>query len=239
MKIFDEENLEKILLGVIIFLLLVIIALLVFDYSCSDEESENNEVVALETKEVDDVEFKEESILVQNKIRVDIKGAIKKTGVYEVDSGARINDVIKLAGGLKSNASTKYLNLSKKVVDEMVIYVYTNNQIKNMENNSEVKEECICSSEDIKECEGASVIVPGDSGDSLTTGDVADTINKVSINNATKDELMTLSGIGESKALAIIEYRNQNGLFKSLEDIMNVSGIGEKAYSQIKDYIML
>ena len=61
----------------------------------------------------------------------------------------------------------------------------------------------------------------------------------VSINNATKEELMTLSGIGEAKALAIISYREENGPFSRIEDLMNITGIGEKMFDKIKDYITL
>ena len=170
------------------------------------------------------------------KIKVDIKGAVKKAGVYELDEGSRVSDLIKLAGGLKSNASTKYLNLSKKLTDEMVIKVYTENQIKNMNITYNVQEECKCPKEDITSCAGASVIENGNGNDT----NASDTINnKVSLNKASIDELMTLSGVGESKAKAIIEYRDENNGFKTIEEIMNVSGIGESAYNKIKDYITL
>ena len=66
--------------------------------------------------------------VIVSKIKVDVKGAVKKEGVYELEEGARISDLIKVAGGLKSNASTKYLNLSKKLTDEMVVKVYTDNK---------------------------------------------------------------------------------------------------------------
>ena len=95
-------------------------------------------------------------------------------------------------------------------------------------------EECNCPTIDTSSCAGSNIIT---SVGGSTVKD--DNTNKVSLNNASKDELMTLTGIGESKALAIIEYRNNNGGFKVLEDIMNVSGIGEAAYNKIKDYITL
>ena len=97
----------------------MIIGLEVMCFEC-EEVAESNSVVTVIEKEDSEDE------VVINKIKVDIKGAIKKAGVYEVDEGARISDLIKLAGGLKSNASTKYLNLSKKLEDEMVIIIYSN-----------------------------------------------------------------------------------------------------------------
>lgn len=228
MKWFDETKIKYIIFSVIILLELMIISLEVMSTKCIEENNTINEVVELEEpKEV----VSEENII--EKIKVDIKGAVKKPGVYELDVGSRVSDLIKLAGGLKSNASTKYLNLSKKIEDEMVIKIYTDTQIKNMKITYNVVEECKCPTEDISSCAGASII---DKGDNSNSNNVSD---KVSLNNASKEELMTLSGIGESKADAIIEYRNENNGFKTIEEIMNVSGIGESAYNKIKDYIRL
>jgi competence protein ComEA len=118
----------------------------------------------------------------------------------------------------------------------------------------EVKEECECPTQDIIDCAGASIIEDSsndvdDNYDNVIENDIKEEVkeeqnteqsdNKISINVGTKEELMTLNGIGESKALAIIAYREKNGSFKTLEDIMNVSGIGEAAFSKIKDYIKL
>lgn len=224
--------------GIIIFLLLVIIALLVMDFDCpkEDEVTESAEISM-----VVDESLQEEEGIEDTEIIVDVKGAVVAPGVYKINKDSRINDAIELAGGLKSNASTKYLNLSKKITDEMVIYVYTTTQIKNMSVTSVVKEECSCPTEDISKCAGSSVISVGETSDNTnsTNSNSDSTSNKISINKGSKEELMTLSGIGESKAEAIIEYRNANNGFKSLEDIMNVSGIGESAYNKIKDNITL
>lgn len=237
MKNIDDEKLNKILLGIIVVLQIMTISIVVLCSDCyNKEENENveNEISLIENDETmaDDV------ITIENnyKVRIDVKGAVKSPGVYELESDARVIDAINLAGGLKSNASTKYLNLSRKVTDEMIIYVYTSTQVKNMSVSEIIKEECKCLGTDCSSCAGANIIV-NDSNSSTTNNEVSR--EKISINNGTKEELMTLSGIGESKALAIIEYRNANNGFKSLEDIMNVSGIGESAYSKIKDYITL
>lgn len=241
MKNIDNEKLNKILLGIIIALQIMTISIVVLCSDCykkDEQESKENEISLVEKNESleEEITTKDEST---NKVRVDVKGAVKKTGVYELDSGARVIDAINLAGGLKSSASTKYLNLSKKVTDEMVIYVYTTTQIKNMNVSESVKEECSCSLIDCSSCAGANIIL-SDSNSNVSDSTSSEVSNgKVSINNGTKEELMTLSGIGESKALAIIEYRTSNGGFTNLEDIMNVSGIGESAYSKIKDYITL
>lgn len=227
MKFLDEDKIKYILFSVVIVLEIMIIGLDVMCFNCEEEVEESNQVVSVIEKEED-----EEEIII-NKIKVDIKGAVKKAGVYELDEGARVSDLIKLAGGLKSNASTKYLNLSKKLEDEMVIKIYTDNQIKNMNVTYKVQEECKCLSEDITSCAGSNII---SNGSSDSTQEV---LGKISLNKATKEELMTLSGIGESKAEDIIEYRNTNNGFKSLEELMNVSGIGEALYNKIKDNITL
>lgn len=233
MKFFDEERLRYILLSIIIFLEFVVIGVEVIE-----DKNKECSVLSKEVVEVVEKEEKNEVEVVINKIKVDIKGAIKKAGVYELDEGSRISDLIKLAGGLKTNASTKYLNLSKKLEDEMVVKVYTESQINNMNITYNVVPECKCPTEDISSCAGASVIEKDVStNNSKPDSDIV--ADKVSINKAGKEELMTLSGIGEAKAEAIIEYRTKNNGFKTLEELMNVSGIGEAAYNKIKDSITL
>lgn len=250
MKILDENIFERILNAMILILVIVILFVVLFKKDKCEVEA-SKDVVALERE---NVEFKKDEEAVITKISVDVKGAVKKPGVYELDFGSRVNDAIKAAGGLKSNASTKYLNLSKKISDETVIKVYTEKQISNMSITYEVKEECECPTQEIIDCAGASIIEDSskdsnDKQDYVIENEVKEDVkdeqnnevsdNKVSINNATKDELMTLKGIGEAKALAIIEYREKNNGFKTLEDIMNVSGIGEAAFNKIKDSITL
>lgn len=231
MSFLEDERINKILLVIIILLQIITISIVVLCSDCykKDEKKKVSEDIAV----VEDVQNVDDIVVAEN-IRVDVKGAVKNPGVYELESNSRVIDAIKLAGGTKSSASTKYLNLSKKVSDEMIIYVYTSNQIKNMNIDENVKEECNCPTIDISNCAGSNIITS--TGDSTIKDE---STNKVSLNKASKDELMTLTGIGESKALAIIEYRNNNGGFKVLEDIMNVSGIGEAAYNKIKDYITL
>lgn len=165
-----------------------------------------------------------------NKIKVDIKGAVKKPGVYSVTDDKRVIDVIKSAGGLNSNANTNYINLSAKITDEMVIWVYTNSEINKLKLNNNSTEYMI------KSCNCPVV----DNTTCLSNSNSNKTSNKnnmVNINTANIEELTSLTGIGESKAKSIIEYRTKNGKFKKIEDIMNVTGIGESAYNKIKNII--
>ena len=217
----------------IIIFMIVIIGLsgfiLFFRKDCFEES--NDIVLVEEEAEVSKEEMIEEEVS-NEKYFVDIKGAVKKPGVYEIEKGSIVNDVIKMAGGLKSNASTKYINLSYEIKNHDVINIYTNSEIK----KEDIKTECVCPQVEINSCDNSSII--SSSGVVKQDDDKKEesVSSKVNLNSASKEELLTLNGIGESKALAIIEYRNSNK-FNSIEDLMNVSGIGESLYNKIKDSI--
>lgn len=174
------------------------------------------------------------------KIKVDIKGSVLNPGVYEMANGDRVNDVILLAGGFTESYSTKYINMSKKVTDEMVIYIYSNEEIEALKNNiddeSKINEEIECLCEETKN--DACYIYDEEAIYESSNTSNKSNDQKVDLNTATVEELMTLDGIGESKAKAIIEYRKENK-FESAEDIMKVSGIGESLYSKIKENIII
>lgn len=187
----------------------------------------------------DDGEIVTESINDEKQLLiVDIKGAVKNPGVYKLDDGMVVEDAIKISGGLLDTANTEYINLGKRIIDEMVIIIYTNDEIKEMtEGSTSIKvidNECICPKIENNACI--------DNNQKYTNSNVINNpinTDKVSLNNASKEELMTLNGIGESKANAIIEYRNTNGLFKNIEEITNVKGIGNALYEKIKDQLIL
>jgi competence protein ComEA len=179
-------------------------------------------------------------------ISVDIKGAIKNPGVYEIENGKNVSDLIKMAGGLKSNADTSNINLSRKLEDQMVIKIFTKSELKK-QTTATVISECVCDTAEITQCSDKNVAITKTTGenvnmDSVTTQDSSTTSSDttlISINTATKEELMTLNSIGEAKATAIIEYRTTNGNFKSIEEIKNVSGIGDSLFEKIKSYITI
>lgn len=163
------------------------------------------------------------------KLYFDIKGSVKKPGVYEFTQGDKIIDAINKAGGLTKNATTNNLNLSKKLSNEMVIYVFSKNELTTTKAYEQVSNvsECKCETIEINNCV-----------DKNTTNESTNNeISKININTDSKEKLMTISGIGSSKADAIIEYRTKNGNFKTTEDIMNVSGISKTIYDKIKDTI--
>lgn len=178
---------------------------------------------------------------VSKKIRVDIKGAVTNPGVYELDENSRIMEVINMAGGLIEGANTSLINLSKKIVDEMVIIIYTNDEIENYK-QSKIKTEYIYETEyvyiEVDSCPdkvNQACINEYKEPEQTNT----EQSNKININTASADSLTTLSGIGNSKAQAIIDYRNQNGNFKDISELSNVTGIGNSIIEKIKDNITI
>ena len=164
------------------------------------------------------------------KYMVDIKGEVVAPGTYELKNTSRVIDVIKIAGGLTENADTTVINLSKRIEDEMVIIIYSKWQVENWKETKEqekyLQEQCISPKEGQTKNDACI-----DNTEKITT-----TSSVININTATKEELMTLTGIGEAKAEAIISYREKTP-FTKIEDIKNVSGIGDSVYEDIKDYI--
>lgn len=231
-------------LCILIFLVTGIITLIYRDY-----KNHKNSKSIIETKEVlNDISNNNEENE-EFKIKVDIKGAVKKPGVYEMDNNSNVSDLINIAGGLKKTADTSNINLSKRLSDQMVVKIFTKNELLS-KNITEENNECICDKVIINECNesNASIILNennnnnsnnssnNNSNNDQTSKDTKDN-GLISINTATKEELMTLNSIGESKANAIIEYRNNNGKFKTIDEIKNVSGIGEALFEKIKSNI--
>lgn len=189
-----------------------------------NNKESNEEVIDIfkeEKEEEKDLELikKEEKEEVSTVI-VDIKGMVNNPGVYEVENGKRINDVINMAGGLTENADTSNINLAKMVTDEMTIVIYSKEEVLE-KYKSEV---CIC------DC-------PYITNDACITETTTEENNLININIASIDELMNLPGLGEAKAKSIIEYRTKNGNFTNIEGLKEVSGIGEAIFEKIKDYI--
>lgn len=217
MKEFLYLHKKKWMLGAIIAIAFVFILWpkLFPAYQTTEPKAFQKLVVDEEEGEVEesiesDSEIEKEVHLPPATVLIDIKGAVKLPGVYELANGERIIDAVDKAGGFMASADTRKVNLAALLVDEMVIYV--------PEEGEEVEEVPLVetpSPEDGKE--------PGQS--------------KVNINTATVEELTSLSGIGPSKANAILEYREENGLFKSVDELVNVTGIGEKSLEKIRDAI--
>ena len=172
-------------------------------------------------------ETKELESIPEEKYYVDIKGYVKKPGVYEVSKTSIVNDCLKLAGGLLKNADTTTINLSKPVSAAMVIYVPKKNEV-----IKSTTDKTTTTTTEIPN----NAAIPDNSNTSSDTSST--TLNlKINLNTASKEELTKLSGIGEAKAQDIIDYRNTNGSFKTIEEIKNISGIGDALFAKIKDNI--
>lgn len=144
-------------------------------------------------------------------ICVYVCGAVNSPGVYYLPSGSRVHEAVEMAGGLTDEAAEDYVNMASLLEDGEQLYIPT---------QEEAEEEGL-------EIDSAS----------SSSGSDSSSESLININTASSEELQTLSGIGEAKAAAIISYREENGDFESIEDIMNVSGIGESTFENIKDYI--
>lgn len=149
----------------------------------------------------------------ETEVYVDVDGAVARPGVYRLKDGARVSQAIDAAGGLTAEADVTGLNRASKVTDGQKIYVPT-----------------------VGEQQAASA-TGGAEGGAATVSGAGASSGLVNINTASAAELQTLSGIGPSMAQSIIDERTQNGAFASVDDLMRVSGIGEKKLSKIKDCI--
>ena len=242
---FFSKYKEYILFGVSIILFLLLSFLLFYYFRSNINILEGK----IEDRPI--VEEKEEKK--NNKLfAVDIKGEVKKPGVYFLEEGKRVIDVVKKAGGFTKNANSFVNNLSMNITDEMVIVIYSKSEIDDYLSTKEKENKVIekCKTEIIT---NNSCVEKSDSNETTTSNssntsdnsktkeednktEEQDSNKKISINTATKEELMTLPGIGESKALAIIEYRKTKQ-FETIEEIKEVSGIGDALFEKIKDSI--
>ena len=227
-----------------ILIILILICLLIYFINKPKIIYEEPIIELFDNNIEETIEIEEDVIEIKS-VFVDVKGAVKNPGVYELLETNRVIDAINLSGGVLENAHTDNINLSKKIKDEMVIIVEFKKE--------EVKEEITCPTikeennhDDIDKDSIKNDALIDDENEEINNDNSLDkelnsdnNLNsKISINTATKEQLMTLPGIGESKALDIIEYRNNN-LFKSIEEITNIKGIGNSIYEKIKEYITI
>lgn len=165
------------------------------------------EVAAVSKDSSTEKEVNKEEPLEQDLITVDVKGAVKSPGIYDLPVGSRVNDAVQKAGGLTEQADSKSLNLAQKVSDEALVYVPTKGE------------------------ESASQQA-GSGAPSSTSKD-----KKVNLNKASLEELKQVKGLGGKRAQDIIDHRETNGKFKSVDELKKVSGIGAKAIEKLKDYV--
>lgn len=198
--LFFRQNVKSIILAFVCSLVLIIGGLFYFNQNKTEDYSGVSfSNISNETNNKDEKAENRHD----EKIFVDVKGAVKHPGVFETTKDKRVKDLIEEAGGLLDDADTSTLNLSQKVKDQMIIYV-----LKHGEKPKQISDSSSSSNTDV-----------------------------ININTANKEQLMKISGVGKTKAEAIISYREKNGDFKKKEDITKVRGIGKSTFEKIKDKI--
>ena len=198
---------------IIIIIAILVIILLGWKYydSKNYEEVNSQEILATNTKK-ENINSNEE----EDMMAVHITGEVKKSGVVKIKEGSRIEDIIEAAGGLTENADITNVNLAFVVEDGMKIRIPSVNEEKTDEDY-------------ITEDSGKGVI--------MTDENTSTSSSVININTASESELEQLPGIGPSISSRIVEYRNKNGKFKSIEDIKNVTGVGDSKFDKIKSLI--
>ena len=205
----------------IILMLIFVIIFAIYQIYKTKEEKNNNinellEINNIEQNKTTETTKKNEENQENKKIIIHISGQVNNEGVYELEEGSRIIDAINKAGGVTETADTSQINLAEKIEDGAKIYVPAKGEESVKTNSQEEK----------------------------TTKNTKDIVQnketkskKININTATEEELDTLPGIGQATAQKIIEYRKENGKFSKIEDIKDVSGIGDSKFEKIKDLI--
>ena len=224
-----SENLNKKQKLIIILILIIMLFFILYyiytvlgkipnDDLIDNEAGIDNELNAFDTD--DNIDLEENTLVSSTKetILVHVSGQVKKNTVVELDSGSRIKDAIESAGGLTKEADLTHINLAYILEDGEKIYIPKKG-------------------EKIEEEEVGVVGLGADT--SVLPSSSSTKSSKININKATQTELESIPGVGPSTAQKIIDYREENGKFTSVEDIKNVSGIGNAKYEKMKDYIKL
>lgn len=203
----DKQKIIKIIIVVVIAICAIVY------YFSNQEKTDTYDNILASDVMVENKMQENETEEEKSKIKVYVTGEVNQPGVIELEEGARIQDAIEGAGGIKAEANLKNINLAYEISDGEKIYI---------PNLSEVLEEEILEEPVSEESNSSS--------SSSSKG-------KININKATETELTSIPGIGASTAQKIISHREENGKFKTIEDIKNVSGIGDAKYEKMKDSI--
>lgn len=209
----------------IAFVIIAIIIILGISYYIYASGKETN----MNFSELETIENQTEEET-KNTIKVHVSGAVNNPGVVELEENSRVGDAIEKAGGVTEEASTDEINLAYLLEDGTKIHIPT---------KQEMEQAKLAKGAQETQNESTNIITDATTGSSTnsSSNSSAKTTSKVNINTATQTELETLPGIGPATATKIIAYREENGKFKSIEEIKEVSGIGDSKYEKIKDLI--
>ena len=197
---------------IIVVVLIIIMCIVIGYYIISKTEKYDYSDIEKISNIIEEDQEVDDNII-ENKIVIHITGEVEEEGVIELEKGARISDAIEEAGGTTEEADLSNVNLAYSLSDGQKVKI---------PNINEKDEEII--------------VVEEKAGDNIIEGNKSKE-EKININKAAQTEIETLPGIGPSTALKIINYRNEHGKFKNIEDIKNVSGIGDSKFENIKEYI--
>lgn len=212
------DNKKKIIISIILIILMIIL-ITIYIINTNEKEEIDLNIILLENSEEENVEITNE-IHEEEKIAVHIIGEVKKEGIIYLEEGSRVADAIEKAGGETKEADLSKINLAYILQDGEKIYVPNK--------NDDITEY-------ITKENGNNLISEGNN----TSNNLKGENDKVNINTATLNELDSLPGIGPSTAQKIIDYREENGNFKTIEDLQNVKGIGDAKFEEIKDKIIV
>lgn len=193
---------------IILICIIIIMCMLILYYIISKTETRDYE--EFEISEENETTQETENQVEDNIIIVHVSGEVNKPGIIELKEGSRIADAIEKAKGSTEYADLSKINLAYEIKDGQKINIPSKNEI-------------------------IEVYIEEEAGENVIENEIKN--SKVNINTALQTELETLTGIGPSTALKIIEYRKENGEFKAIEDIQNVPGIGEAKFENIKQEI--
>lgn len=213
---FNNLDSKQKIIFIICILGMILVIIYYFFTNLRDDSTIEYENLVVENFTENSLDISEESL----PIIVYITGEVISPGIVHLNPGDRIQDAINLANGLTENADLSNINLAYILSDGQKIYIPNKNEHLDLPT--------------ISNDDGVAIV-----SDSSSSGLYDESTLKVNINSATQTQLEELPGIGSSTALKIIEYRNKNGKFKSIEDLKNISGIGDAKFNKIKDYISI
>ena len=197
----------------IVFLIIISALLITFSWKLYSKEKDS--IIIVPTADMGESDIREEKELIDKKICiVHISGAVNQPGVYQLTEGERIIDAVKMAGGEMESANIDAVNLAAHLYDGQKIVLPFILE----DNEDEVNQNALANEE-------------------FRQHDYSLSSSVLNLNAVTSNQLETLPGIGPALAERILSYRKNHGLFRNIEDIMNVSGIGEKRFESIKEYI--
>lgn len=189
--------------GIVAVLLVVGIGYFTSNHHDSSSESNYSKTIAVGSSSSSN------SINNSSTVWIDIKGAVKKPGVYQLKATSRVNEALYAAQGPLANADLKQVNLAKQLTDQQMIYIpYQGEQV-----------------------------ATATGGESLANNDSAVGSETVNLNTATKEQLCQITGIGDKKADLILQYRQEHGQFKSVDELKEINGFGEKTVAKLKDQL--